>query len=245
MNFGKPFTFVFDDPDWLKKLAMFALLGFASLIPGIGTLFMALVFYGVTIDIMRKVINKETPTLPALDIGKQFMDGVKMWVISLVYSLPMLVFGIVIAIIIVIGTAGGFIAMDGDNAGAAGAVAVIAWIIVACVVLLMVLYGLLIALIMPEIYARYAQFGTIKDALKFKVVFKTVFKKPVPYLLSFVGVVLMGIVGAVASSILASIGAIALGIGALYGMALAMIYMMLGYGHFYAQAHNLSTEEII
>lgn len=245
MNFGKPFTFVFDDPDWLKKLATFALLGFASLIPGIGTLFMALVFYGVTIDIIRKVINKETPTLPAMDIGKQFMDGLKMWGISLVYSLPMVVLGILVAIIIGVGTAGGIIAMDGDNAGAAGAVAVIVWIIAACIGLLMVLYGLLVALITPEIYARYAQFGTIGDALKFKEVFKTVFKKPVPYLLSFVGVMLLGIVGAVASSILASIGAIALGIGAFYGMALAMIYMMLGYGHFYGQAHNLATEETI
>ena len=39
MQFGKPFSFVFDDPDWLKKIAMLALLGFAQLIPGIGTLF--------------------------------------------------------------------------------------------------------------------------------------------------------------------------------------------------------------
>ena len=62
MQFGKPFSFVFEDPDWLKKLAILALLGFAQLIPVLGSLFMAAVFSGVMIDIMRKVINKQTPT---------------------------------------------------------------------------------------------------------------------------------------------------------------------------------------
>jgi hypothetical protein len=38
MQFGKPFSFVFEDPDWLKKLAILALLGFAQLIPVLGSL---------------------------------------------------------------------------------------------------------------------------------------------------------------------------------------------------------------
>ena len=244
MQFGKPFSFVFEDPDWFKKLAILALLGFAQLIPGIGSIFMALVFSGVMVDIVRKVINKETPTIPSLDIGTQFMDGLKLWVVNLVYSLPMIVLGIIIAIIAALGGVGGFMGAENDNAGAIGAVGVIVIILISCVGLIMLLYGLLIALITPEITARYAKFGTIGSALKFKEVFKTVFKKPVPYILAFVGVVLVGIVGGIAASILASIGAIALGIGALYGVAIATVFISLASGHFYGQAHNAATEEL-
>ncbi len=245
MQFGKPFSFVFEDPDWLKKIAMLALLGFAQLIPGIGTLFMALVFSGVLIDIVRKVITKQTPTVPKLDIGTQFMDGLKIWVVQLVYGIPMAILGIVIAILSALGGGVGIWGSNNDNIGAAGAAGVIVIILVSCIVLIMVLYGLLIAFITPAIYGRYAQFGTIGSALKFKEVFKAAFKKPVPYLLALLGVILVGIVGGIAASILSSIGAIALGIGALYGMAIATVFISLASGHFYGQAYNESIEEAI
>jgi hypothetical protein len=245
MQFGKPFSFVFEDPDWLKKLAILALLGFAQLIPVLGSLFMAAVFSGVMIDIMRKVINKQTPLIPNLDIGKQFMDGLKVWVIGLVYSIPAAVLGIVIAIIAALGGGIGIWGSNNDNTGAAGAAGVVVIILTSCVVLLIVLYSLLIAFITPAFYGRYAQYGTIGSALNFKEVFKTAFKKPVPYLLAFLGVIVVGLIGGIAASILSSIGAIALGIGALYGMAIATVWMSLANGHFYGQAYLESTEVTI
>jgi hypothetical protein len=245
MQFGKPFSFVFEDPDWLKKLAILALLGFAQLIPVLGSLFMAAIFSGVMIDIMRKVINKQTPTIPNMDISKQFMDGLKVWVIGLVYSIPTAVLGIVIAIIAALGGGIGIWGSNNDNTGAAGAAGVVVIILTSCVVLLIVLYSLLIAFITPAFYGRYAQFGTIGSALNFKEVFKAAFKKPVPYLLAFLGVIVVAIIGGIAASILSSIGAIALGIGALYGMALATVWMSLANGHFYGQAYLTSTEEPI
>jgi|WetSurMetagenome_2_1015567.scaffolds.fasta_scaffold42887_4 hypothetical protein len=245
MQFGKPFSFVFEDPDWLKKLAILALLGFAQLIPVLGSLFMAAVFSGVMIDIMRKVINKQTPTIPNMDIGKQFMDGLKVWVIGLVYSIPTVVLGIVIAIIAALGGGVGIWGSNNDNAGAAGAAGVVVIILISCVGLIILLYSLLVAFITPAFYGRYAQFGTIGSALNFKEVFKTAFKKPVPYLLALVGVIVVGIVGGIAGSILSSIGAIALGIGALYGVALATVWMSLANGHFFGQAYLTSTEETV
>ena len=245
MDFGKPFTFVFEDPDWLKKLAMFALLGFANIIPGIGSLFMALVFAGVTVDIVRQVINKQSPVVPNLDIGRQFNDGLKLWVVNLVYGLPAIVLGILIAIVVGIGVGAGALAFNGESTDAAGVVIALVWIIISCIGLLMFVYGIILAILTPEIYARFAQTGSIKDSINFREVFRKVFKKPGPYLLAFVGVALLGIVGGIATSILSSIGAIALGIGALFGAALGSIYMSLGMGHFYGQAHNLASEEII
>jgi len=245
MQFWKPFTFIFEDPDWLKKLAMLGLVGFANLVPGLGSLFMGFVFAGVSLEIVRKVINKETPTIPNLDIGKQFMDGLKLWVVNLVYSIPIIVIGIVIAIVVGIGMAVGYNVFDSNGSSAGTAIVVLVWAIIACFGFLAFLYGLLVAFITPEIYARFAQSGSIKDALQFKAVFKTVFKKPGPYLMAVLGVILLGIVGGIASSILTSIGAIALVIGSLFGMAVAMAYILLGTGHFYGQAHNLATEETL
>lgn len=247
MQFGKPFSFVFEDPDWLKKLAILALLGFAQLIPIIGSIFMAAVYSGVMVDIVRKLINKQTPTIPNLETGKQFMDGLKLWVIGVVYSLPEIVLGIILGIIAALGGvgAGGILGANSDNSGAAGAVGIVAIILMSCIGLIMGLYGLLVAFITPAFTGRYAQYGTISAALNFKEVFKAAFKKPVPYILALLGVLVVGIVGGIAGSILSSIGAIALGIGALYGMALATLYMSLATGHFYGQAYNESIEEAI
>lgn len=245
MQFGKPFSFVFEDPDWLKKLAILALLGFAQLIPVIGSLFMAAVFSGVMIDIVRKVINKQTPTIPNLDIGKQFMDGLKIWVVTIVYSLPAIVLGIIIAIIAAVGGVGGAMGANNNNGGAAGAVGIIVIILISCIGLIMALYGLLLAFITPAFYGRYAQYGTIGAALNFREVFKAAFKKPVPYLLALLGVIVLSIIGGIVIPILSGIGAIALGIGSLYGMALGTLYICLATGHFYGQAYSESVEEVL
>jgi hypothetical protein len=191
------------------------------------------------------VVNKQVPTIPNLDIGKQFMDGLKIWVVGIVYSLPAIVLGIIIAVIAVLGGVGGSIGANNNNGGAAGAVGIIVIILISCIGLIMALYGLLLAFITPAFYGRYVQYGTIGAALNFREVFKAAFKRPVPYLLALLGVIVVGIVGGIAGSILSAVGSIALGIGALYGMALATLYISLATGHFYGQAYSESIEEVL
>ena len=77
-----------------------------------------------------------------MDISKQFTDGLKVWVIGLVYSLPTVVLGIVIAIIAALGGGIGIWGSNNDNTGAAGAAGVVVIILTSCVVLLIVLYSL-------------------------------------------------------------------------------------------------------
>lgn len=245
MQFGKPFSFVFEDPDWIKKLAILALLGFAQLIPVLGSIFMALVFSGVMIDIVRKLINKQTPTIPNLEIGTQVMDGLKFWVVGVVYSLPAILLAIIMTIIGVVGGVSGFSIADNSSVNTGGVLAVVLVILMSCVGLIMVLYCLLIAFVTPAFLGRYAQYGTISSALNFREVFKAAFKKPVSYLMAFLGVIVVGIVGGIAVSILSAVGTIALGIGSLYGMALGTLWISLATGHFYGQAYNESIEEVL
>lgn len=245
MQFGKPFSFVFEDPDWLKKLALLALLGFAQLIPVIGSIFMALVYSGVMIDVMRKVINKDLPTIPNLEIGRQLSDGFKVWVIGVVYALPGIAVGLLMALVSIIGGVGSFWGANNNNGGAAGVIGVVMILVMVCMGLIMAVYFVLVGFVAPAYLGRFIQYGTISSALNFREVFKTAFKKPVPYLLAILGVFLVGAVGGIAGSILSSIGAIALGVGALFGMAVATVWMSLASGHYYAQAYNESIEEAI
>jgi len=64
MNFGTAFTFPFQAPDWLKKVAIVALL---SLIPVIGQLFLL----GWAFDITHRVIHNETNLFLDPDFGAQ------------------------------------------------------------------------------------------------------------------------------------------------------------------------------
>ena len=98
MDFAKSFSFVFNDPDWIKKVLLIALV---SLIPVVGML----VLYGWALQIAKKVIRKDSEPLllPELDFGAQLSLGFKYFVLNLVYMIP--VFLIMIPLMIV--TAGG------------------------------------------------------------------------------------------------------------------------------------------
>ena len=57
MDFGKAFSYVFDDEDWIKKIGIGALL---SLIPIVGWF----VILGWGVEITKRVINKNPEILP-------------------------------------------------------------------------------------------------------------------------------------------------------------------------------------
>ena len=80
MNFGQAFTYVFEDPDWAKKLLIPALV---SLIPIIGQL----VVLGWMLEVTRRVIQQNPRPLPELDFGRQLGEGFKGFIIGLVYAL--------------------------------------------------------------------------------------------------------------------------------------------------------------
>ncbi|MCD4673962.1 MAG: DUF4013 domain-containing protein [Anaerolineaceae bacterium] len=210
MNFGLPFTFPFEDPDWLKKIALAALV---SLIPVVGQFFIM----GWMLEITRRVIKGESPLLPDLDFGQNLGTGFKAWVIGLVYALPMIVFALPMMIV---GAAGGAAGMDEET------LAIVISAISCCCGGLMFLYGILMAFMMPAAYGKFLESGVMGDAFKVKDVFAMVKAAPVAFLIA--------IGGAVIASFIAPLGGIAIGIGAIFTTAYAMAIM----GHFYGQAYN-------
>jgi hypothetical protein len=218
MNFSKAFTYVFEDPDWIKKIII---MGLIILIPILGQI----VLVGWMVDIIRKIIRQEPVTLPSLAFGEQLSDGFKMVVISLVYAAPIILLSIIQGIIS--GVAGGMTS-DGNMAEAGGALIAIVSL---CFGLVYFLYGIVLAFVMPIVYGRYAEIGTIGSGLQFGEVINMAKKVVAPLLIT--------IVGNIAASFVASLGSIACGIGVLATTAYAMAVM----AHFYGQVYNLAKAQ--
>jgi len=88
MEFGKAFSFAFEDKDWIKKLGIGALL---MIIPFIGWLVVA----GWGIEITKRVIQHDPQPLPDWsDFGGYLVKGLQVFVIGLVYSLPIILVNI-------------------------------------------------------------------------------------------------------------------------------------------------------
>jgi hypothetical protein len=210
MNFGKAFTFVFDDPEWLRKVAINALIG---LIPIVGQLYLV----GWGLEVARRVALRTLTPLPDVDFGTYLGHGLKALVVGLVYTIP--VWAIVIPMGVVIAVVGNA-RMDGETA------ALIAMICNACGGLLMVVYGLLLAFVMPAALTRAVVRNSIKAGLEFGEVLAMVRAAPGAYLLV--------LLGTLAASLLAStLGGLACGIGIIFTMAYYQAVM----GHFYGQAY--------
>ncbi len=215
MKFGDAFTYVFQDQDWFKKLII---PGLVMLIPILGQI----VVLGWSLKVTQNVIRNDPSPLPELDFGGDLSLGFKALIVSIVYSLPLLV--IYIPFMIITALAG--------NSGEDTIMAVLG-IAGVCFGLLAALYGIAMAIVLPAAYARTAVEDSIGAGLKFGEVFGMVKKAFVPYLLVALG--------AMVASFIGSLGSIACVIGVLITMPYAMAINGHLYGQAYMEAKGLQT----
>lgn len=214
MNFGKAFTFVFDDRDWLRKVAINALIG---LIPIVGSIYVL----GWGLEVARRVAARSATPLPDVDFGTYLGHGFKAFVVALVYTLPIWVITIPIAIVAALADSAG---VDGD------ALYTILTITNVCGGLLLLVYSLLLGLMIPAAFTRTVVRGSISAGLQVGAVVDMVKAAPGAYLLTLVGTFVAGLLAAI-------VGTLACGIGLLFTAA----YQQLVTGHFYGQAYLEST----
>jgi hypothetical protein len=90
-DFGKPFTYVFDDPRWVQKIligGLFYLAGFVI----IGWFFIL----GYMARVTRNVITGQQVPLPEWDdLGEFFSEGARLVGVGLVYAAPFIVFAMI------------------------------------------------------------------------------------------------------------------------------------------------------
>ena len=212
MDFGKAFTFAFDDPEWLRKVGISALIG---LIPLVGQVYVM----GWGLEVARRIVEGSTEPLPDVDFGTYLGYGFKAFVVALVWSAPIWLVSIAFAVVAAL-TANA----DPDVAEAVSLVGGI------CVGLVSLVLGITLGIMLPAALTRTVVFGSIKDGLNFGAVWRLVAASPGSWLLVLLG----NIVASFAASL---IGGIACGIGVFFTMTLYQAVL----GHFYGQAYNAAS----
>ncbi len=157
MDIGRAITYVFQDPQWLKKVLIGGLLIF---IPIIGWLIIG----GYWLRVIRQVAQGNDVPLPEWnDFGGDLVRGFKGFVVYVVWALP----------VIVLAVCTGALGAVGESTGSDAAAATAAILAIAgnC---LSFLLSLVIAFFQPLFYSRLAVSEQIADGLAFGAIFSEV-----------------------------------------------------------------------
>ena len=171
-DFVKPLTFVFDDPRWVQKVLIGGLFIIASMFI-IGAFFI----YGYLARLARNVIKGMEHPLPEWDdLGEYFGEGAKLFVVALIYVIP--VIAIACAIFIPLALAGG--ASDNETVRSmAGMSVTCAWCLVFPI-------GLALALWLPAALLMVVVTGDLKAAFEFGHIARFIRANVANYILAFV-----------------------------------------------------------
>jgi len=189
MDIGKAFTFAFDDEDKIKKLLIGAVVMLVPIVNFAGL--------GYMIRLIRNVQAGVEYPLPDWDeFGDHFVNGLKVLVGILFYSIPLL---LLICVFGVVGTGLSNSVNTSDIDDVMG-------ILAACLGCLAMLFGLIPYLFLPALLIRYAETEEISSLIR------------VGELWSYIqqdvgGYVIVLAIGFVAFNFLAPLGIIACGVG--------------------------------
>lgn len=218
MDFGRALSFVFEDPDWLKKGGIAALV---FLIPVIGPILLM----GWGLEITRRVITADPVPLPAWDdFGATLTKGLRALLVSVVYSLPAILVLLIMQVVSIVLAAA--VSNNDSSNTAGGFVALFVFCLTCFVVILFILAGLII----PAATGNVAAKGELGAGFRLKEVFALFRAAPGAYILVI-------LVIALANIVLAPVGALACGIGVLITTAFTTA---LG-SHLTGQAHSKAS----
>lgn len=151
MDFGRSFTYMMEDQDWIKKLGIGAVMALLSPLLGIT----ALPLTGYMVAIVREKLHGGATALPEWDFGQAFKDGVFVAIIEIVYLLPASLFYIC-----------GGVAYGGLSSAADPTMLQAAPIVAGCVACVGIAVGFVAFLLIPMAIGRYADTGEIGAAFQ-------------------------------------------------------------------------------
>jgi hypothetical protein len=228
MNLGKAFTYPFEDKLWASKLGI----GMAvSIVP-----ILNFAWIGYMIEVIRRVIRGENEVLPGWeDFGKKFMDGLMLFLASLVYSLPAIILAGVPMLLMIVPA---MISSNGNMQDIGNVVMTAGGFVIFCLSCLILLYALALSIIYPAIFVEYARKGTFAACFQFKTIFAEIGKNAGAFFTAW-GVYLgttiaSGIVGGIVGTILGWIPCLGQIIAVVVGVALG-IYTSLVFAHLFGQ----------
>jgi hypothetical protein len=230
MDFGKSFVFMFEDPDWVRKFGIGALVALAGLL--LSPILIGLVAFvflaGYSLDVTRNVIRREPHPLPEWDDWGGFLvRGLKLTVAIFIWSLPLLL------TVVPITFGGIWLGNDNGNGAAFGGI-----FLLMCGLCLAVLWGIFVTLISPAIYVRLAQTGRFSSAFEVGDLWGFTTRNLGNIIIA---VILTWIAGLIAAGV-GSIGALFCGVGALFTIPVATMWQYLVTGHLFGQVGAVDRE---
>ena len=216
MDFGAALTYFFRDPRWARK---FLLAGLISLIPVFGHL----VVLGWAMHVARGVIEQLEQPVAELDLAEDFLRGLKIWGLNLIYALPGLVIGFPLSL-----GAGVMLASAGDQSRFAAFA-----LFFLCLSIVLVFYGVFLALLLPAAYGNLLAHGEQFSAgLDVKEVLGLIRHGPVAYFLV--------LIGGMMSAFITLFGLAGCLIGVVFSGTFAQIVMAYLIGQAYREAAGLA-----
>jgi hypothetical protein len=214
MNISRALAYITDDDDWLQKLLIGGLI---SLIPLVGQIYAL----GYATAVLKNIIAGQEAPLPDLteDFGDKLIHGLLVWVMIMIYMLPLIIVATVsgIGIAVVAGAA------DSDVAG------ILAATTGSCAGLFMLALGIVSGLFVPYAWGRYAECGLFGQAFKLNDFFEMIKAN--------LGQTLMVLlVAAVIGAIAGSVGTAVCAIGVAFTSFYARLVTSFLYGKLYLQA---------
>jgi len=236
MDFAKAFTFMFEDPDWLKKLGIGTLIGLLGIVlsPVLVGIVPLLVLLGYTIDVLRNVMHGSDRPLPEWDNWGSFLaKGFKVAAASFVWSLP----AILLTVPLVVGS---MMADQGGSAGNLGGAEALGIGIILCGTCLMILWSLFVTLISPAIYVRIAETDRFSSAFNFGAMWAFTRDNIGNIILALLLMIVVGFI----ASIVAGLGFVALVIGVLITLPFATLWQYLVQAHLFGQIGRFSVTPV-
>ena len=218
MDFGKAFSFTFDDPDWVKKVLLG---GVISLVP-----ILNFAASGYSLEVTKRVLNNDPRPLPEWDdIGGKLVKGLLVAVIGFVYALPLTLMNCILQVVTQT-LARSNSSSSSDQMGTAVIV------LTSCLGCLMFLYGIFMGFVLPAAIGNYAAKDQLGAAFRFGEILSLVQKNLSSYLLVLVIEIISGLV--------AVLGIIA----CIIGVAFTGFWAVLVTGHATGQAYREASANI-
>ncbi len=187
LNIGRSFTHMFEDESWIMKILIGGIL---SAIPIVQFL-----VWGYALEALKRTADGADIPLPEWDdFGGKFVKGLILVVITIVYMIPVIVIGCL---------QGGFMGVAG--AAESEALGNMAALCASCFYLI---WGIVVWLVMPAAWIRYAVTGEFMSAFRFGEIFGFIRDNIANYIVA----IILWLV----ASFIAGFGLIACGVGVLF-----------------------------
>lgn len=223
MQLGKSFTYAFEDAQWISKLLIGALI---SIIPLVN-----IAWGGYTTEIIRRVSRDDAEPLAGWDnFGKYFIDGLILVIAGMIYALPIII--LIIPLFPVFISAA---QARGDTQSALTALGVGLAVILAC---LIVLYLLFLSLLYPAVQINFARYGTFGSCFQIGKIIKLVSGNLGNFVVAWLAYLAVSILAGMVGGTVASILAIIPCLGWLLSLVISALiapYIGVVYSHLFGQ----------